>query len=496
MLTKSQTLTAIQKSLIKYNELVASQITTKINTHNTVATTAAQGHMSAAMVTKLNGIADGAEVNQNAISKIQIGSDVVTASGKESTATFKGGNGVSVAFDDANAISITGVNASTTAKGVVQLTDGVASTSTTTAATANAAKTAYDKANAAQGDLNNFKTTVSSTYMPIAGGAFTGEVTLKADPTANLGAATKQYVDNKVSGLNIGNYMLKSGGTFTGAVTLSGAPTADLHAATKKYVDDTAAAAAAKVVDSAPGTLDTLNELAAALGDNPNFATTVAEQIGTKVDKVDGKGLSTNDYTTADKNKLAGIAAGAEVNQNAFATIGVKVGTATTNVVADTKTDTVTFIQGDNVTLTPDATNDTITIAAKDTTYGVATTGANGLMSKDDKTKLNGIAGGAEVNQNAFSNVKVGTTTIASGAKTATLELAAGSNVTLTPDATGKKVTIASKDTKYSKATTSADGLMSKEDKAKLDGIVAEADVTDEEITTMMGQVQAALSEK
>ena len=37
---------------------------------------------------------------------------------------------------------------------------------------------------------------------------------------------------------------------------------------------------------------------------------------------------------------------------------------------------------------------------------------------------------------------------------------------------------------------------MSKEDKAKLDGIVAEADVTDEEITTMMGQVQAALSEK
>ena len=40
------------------------------------------------------------------------------------------------------------------------------------------------------------------------------------------------------------------------------------------------------------------------------------------------------------------------------------------------------------------------------------------------------------------------------------------------------------------------DGLMSKEDKAKLDGIVAEADVTDEEITTMMGQVQAALSEK
>lgn len=36
--------------------------------------------------------------------------------------------------------------------------------------------------------------------------------------------------------------------------------------------------------------------------------------IGTKVDKVSGKGLSTNDYTTTEKNKLAGIASGAEVN--------------------------------------------------------------------------------------------------------------------------------------------------------------------------------------
>jgi hypothetical protein len=34
----------------------------------------------------------------------------------------------------------------------------------------------------------------------------------------------------------------------------------------------------------------------------------------TKVDKISGKGLSTNDYTTDEKNKLAGIEAGAEVN--------------------------------------------------------------------------------------------------------------------------------------------------------------------------------------
>ena len=47
-----------------------------------------------------------------------------------------------------------------------------------------------------------------------------------------------------------------------------------------------------------------------------------------------------------------------------------------------------------------------------------------------------------EVNQNAFSNVKVGETTIAATAKTDTLELVAGTNVTLTPDSTNKTVTI------------------------------------------------------
>lgn len=489
MLTKSQILDAIKKSLVSYNVLVTSQITEKINAHNTAATATAQGHMTAAMVKKLNGIKDGAEVNQNAIAKIQIGENVMTASGKQSTATFKANNGVAVAFDDTNAITISGTAASTSAVGVVQLDSATNSTSTTKAATASAVKSAYDKAIGAQSNLDSYKTTVSNTYMPKSGGTFTGEVILKADPTKALGAATMQYVDNKAS-----NYMPKSGGTFTGAITLSGAPTADLHATTKKYVDDTAAAAAAKVVDSAPETLDTLNELAAALGDDPNFATTVSNQIGTKVDKVEGKGLSTNDYTTAEKNKLGGIAQGAEVNQNAFATVAVKVGTTATNVVADTKTDTVTFIQGSNITLTPDATNDTITIAAKDTTYSDATTSTHGLMSTGDKTKLNGIAAGAEVNQNAFSNVKVGQTTIASGAKTDTLELAAGSNVTLTPDASGKKVTIASKNTTYSKATASADGLMSKADKAKLDQITIETDVTDEEIATMITAVQTAIS--
>jgi hypothetical protein len=53
-------------------------------------------------------------------------------------------------------------------------------------------------------------------------------------------------------------------------------PTADQHAATRAYV----LARIAALVDTAPGTLDTLNELAAALGDDPNFASTLATSIG------------------------------------------------------------------------------------------------------------------------------------------------------------------------------------------------------------------------
>ena len=74
-------------------------------------------------------------------------------------------------------------------------------------------------------------------------------------------------------------------------------------------------------------------------------------------------------------------------------------------------------------------------------TIPVATTSVDGLMSTQMVTKLNGIASGAEVNQNAFSNVVVGTTTVAAESKTDTLTLE-GNNVTLTPDATNDKVTI------------------------------------------------------
>ncbi|MER1959449.1 MAG: hypothetical protein ABS942_18865 [Solibacillus sp.] len=65
------------------------------------------------------------------------------------------------------------------------------------------------------------------------------------------------------------------------------------------------------VVDAAPEALDTLNEIAAALNDDPNFAGTMTTELSKKVDKVVGKQLSTEDYSTAEKAKLANVEANA-----------------------------------------------------------------------------------------------------------------------------------------------------------------------------------------
>lgn len=72
---------------------------------------------------------------------------------------------------------------------------------------------------------------------------------------------------------------------------------------TKEYVTQKIS----ELVNSAPDTLDTLNEIAAALNNDSNFATTIIAQLGTKVDKVEGKQLSTEDFTTALKSSLESL---------------------------------------------------------------------------------------------------------------------------------------------------------------------------------------------
>ena len=109
-----------------------------------------------------------------------------------------------------------------------------------------------------------------------------------------------------------------------------------------------------------------------------------------KVDKVAGKGLSTNDYTTAEKTKLAGIADGANKYVHP------------THTAAASGLYKVTVDALGHVTATTKVAKNDITalgIPAQDTTYDNATASAAGLMSAADKTKLDGmtIASDADV---------------------------------------------------------------------------------------------------
>lgn len=72
-----------------------------------------------------------------------------------------------------------------------------------------------------------------------------------------------------------------------------------------------------------------------------------------------------------------------------------------------------------------------------------ASTSSDGFMSAADKTKLNGVATGAEVNQNAFGNVAVGSTTLQADNKQDTLYINAGNNISIAADAANNKLTIA-----------------------------------------------------
>jgi hypothetical protein len=120
-------------------------------------------------------------------------------------------------------------------------------------------------------------------------GGLTGAVTGNTTGT-HTGAVT-----GNVTGNLTGNVTASSGSSTFNNVTINGTldmdaasaatitnlpnPTNSGDAANKAYVD----AQVAAVVDSAPGALDTLNELAAALGDDASFSTTVTNSIAAKL---------------------------------------------------------------------------------------------------------------------------------------------------------------------------------------------------------------------
>lgn len=111
-----------------------------------------------------------------------------------------------------------------------------------------------------------------------------------------------------------------------------------------------------------------------------------------KVDKVAGKGLSTNDYTTAEKTKLAGIAEGANKYVHPSYTAKIS-GLYKVTVDATGHVSAVAAVTKGDITA--------LGIPGQDTTYPEATTAKAGLMSAADKSKLDGmtIATDAEVSE-------------------------------------------------------------------------------------------------
>lgn len=101
-----------------------------------------------------------------------------------------------------------------------------------------------------------------------------------------------------------------------------------------------------------------------------------------KVDKVAGKGLSTNDYTTAEKTKLAGIAEGANKYVHPSYTAKTS-GLYKVTVDATGHVSAVAAVTKGDITA--------LGIPGQDTTYPEATTAKAGLMSAADKSKLDGM---------------------------------------------------------------------------------------------------------
>ncbi|EAA8429289.1 hypothetical protein EIU82_20240 [Salmonella enterica] len=140
----------------------------------------------------------------------------------------------------------------------------------------------------------------------------TDNITMKIDPAVVL--ATRKYVDDKALELKVyvddlmakhlaapdphSQYAQKDSPTLTGIPKV---PTPAAGNSTKQIANtEFVASSIAAMVDSAPAALDTLNELAAALGNDPNFATTMINALA-------GKQPLDNTLTNLSGKDIAGL---------------------------------------------------------------------------------------------------------------------------------------------------------------------------------------------
>jgi hypothetical protein len=197
------------------------------------------------------------------------------------------------------------------------------------------------------------------------------ETAATADQTASEILTAIKTVDGAASGLDADLLDGQQGSYYTG------------------YTDT----AVANLVDSAPAALDTLNELAAALGDDANFSTTVTNSIATKLPLAGGTMTGNISFAagqsfdgrdvSADGSKLDGIEAGATADQT-----GAEI-KAAYEAEANAFTDAqFTKLAGIETGATADQTDAEIRAAVE------AATDSN-VFTDADHTKLNGVAASA-----------------------------------------------------------------------------------------------------
>ena len=205
-------------------------------------------------------------------------------------------------------------------------------------------------------------------------GDVNGDVT--GDLTGNVTASSGTSTFNDVTINGTLNMDASSAATITNLTD----PTNAQDAATKNYVDTEVAA----LVDSAPGALDTLNELAAALGDDADFATTVNASIAAKLPLAGG--TMTGDINMGGATQLTNLP---------NPTLG---GQAANKVYVDAQRDTRLALTGGTMTgsitmnankvtstATPTADDDLTRKGYVDTILGSATSASD---SADDAEKL------------------------------------------------------------------------------------------------------------
>ena len=127
--------------------------------------------------------------------------------------------------------------------------------------------------------------------------------------------------------------------------------TQDSHLVTKAQLD----AKVAGIVNSAPETLNTLDELAKSLGDDPNFATTVANRIGTVDKKIDAEVSKLSTKVETNTEGLKSVAQKATANSTNISLLNSTV--ATDKLSSDTQFSKVAKEQSDQNSLISDILN-------------------------------------------------------------------------------------------------------------------------------------------